>query len=129
MACLSPNDYIRAAGGKRNEASRLLVAAKPQLSGPIVAYDTVNLSDPVLLEMMRGGRTGVAGVAITERKALRNSTLFRAMSLIAGSMGMLPLHLMRRKADGRTEKAKDHPLFNVLHRKANSYQTASQFKS
>ena len=129
MAGLSPNDYIRAAGGKRNEASRLLVAAKPQLSGPIVAYDTVNLSDPVLLEMMRGGRTGVAGVAITERKALRNSTFFRAMSLIAWSMGMLPLHLMRRKADGRTEKAKDHPLFNVLHRKANSYQTASQFKS
>nr|WP_269750399.1 phage portal protein [Novosphingopyxis sp. YJ-S2-01] len=78
---------------------------------------------------MRGGRIGVAGVAVNEKQAFRNSTFFRAMSLIAGSLGMLPIHLMRRKADGTTEKAKDHPLFNVLHRKANSYQTAGQFRS
>ncbi|WP_416463199.1 phage portal protein [Sphingomonas sp. VDB2] len=79
--------------------------------------------------LMREGRAGVTGVVVNERKALRNSTFFRAMSLISGSMGMLPLHLMRRKADGTTEKAKDHPLFNVLHRRANTYQTAGQFKS
>lgn len=111
------------------------VQVKPTLAGPITAYDTYGLSDPALLEMMRGmgGRTGVAGVAVNEKIALRNSTFFRAVSLICGSMGMLPLHLMRRKiaADGTatTEKARDLPLFNVLHRKPNDFQTASQFKS
>jgi hypothetical protein len=105
-------------------------APHPTLAGPVVAYSGWSLSDPALLEMMRGagGRTGVAGVAVNERLALRNSTFFRAMSLQCGSMGMLPLHL--RKRDGRTtEKATDHPLFNVLLRKPNDFQTASRFKS
>lgn len=125
---LSPDDYRRAAGGRRSYAPR--AAARPALSGPIVAYQGYDLNDPALLEMMRGdsGRLGVTGVVINERLALRNSTFNRALALQCGSMGMLPLHLRRR--DGRnTEKATDHPLFNVLHRKPNSYQTAARFKS
>ncbi|WP_426254506.1 phage portal protein [Sphingomonas sp. DC2300-3] len=131
MAGLSPTDYQRAAGFRRSTATGTVAVARPQLSGPIVAFDGYDLSDPRLLEMMRAGagRTGVAGIAVNERMALRNSTFFRAVSLIAGSMGMLPMHLMRMKPDGTREKARDHPLFNVLHRKANDYQTASQFKS
>lgn len=126
---LSPDDYRRAAGGRRSVAQRSV--AGPSLSGPIVAYDGYSLSDPALLEIMRGdgARVGVAGVGVTDKMALRNSTFFRATSLIAGSMGMLPTHMMRRLADGTIEKARDHPLFNVFHRKANDFQTASQFKS
>lgn len=129
---MSPDDYRKAAGYRRNVSpARATMAGRPSLSGPIVAYDSYDLSDPRLLEMMRGdaGRTGVAGVAVNEKMALRNSTFFRALSLISGSIGMLPLHLMRRKADGTIEKARDHPLFKVLHRKPNDFQTASQFKS
>lgn len=128
MAGMSPTDYQRSAGFRRSEAPRAV--AKPVLSGPIQAYETHDLSDPVLLEMMRGdgGRVGVAGISVNERLALRNSTFNRATSLQCGSIGMLPLHLRRR--DGRnTEKATDHPLFNVLHRKPNDFQTASRFKS
>lgn len=123
----SPTDYQRAAGFRRSAAPRAI--ARPAVSGPIQAYQGYDLNDPALLEMMRsGGRTGVAGVAVNERMALRNSTFFRAMSLQCGSVGMLPIHLRRR--DGRTtEKATDHPLFNVLHKKPNAYQTASKFKS
>jgi HK97 family phage portal protein len=96
----------------------------------VEGYYTHDLSDPALLEAMRGasGRTGVTGVAVNERLALRNSTYFRALSLQCGSIGMLPLHL--RKRDGRNvEKATSHPLFNVLHKKPNDFQTASRFKS
>lgn len=125
---LSPDDYRRAAGGRRSIAPQ--AQTKAQLAGPIVAYETMSLSDPRLYEMMRGdgGRAGVTGTVVNERRALRNSTFYRATSLQCGSIGMLPLHLRRR--DGRnTEKAIDHPLFNVLHRKPNDFQTASRFKS
>lgn len=128
MAGLSPTDYQRASGFRRSHAPRAV--GSPALAGPIVAYDAYSLNDPALLEMMRGdgGRVGVAGVAVNEHRALRNSTFYRAMSLTCGSMGMLPIHLRRR--DGRTtEKATDHPLYNVLLRKPNSFQTASRFKS
>lgn len=125
---MSPDAYRERAGGRRSVSARL-APHRPTLAGPIQAYQSFDLTDPGLIEMMRGGRTGIAGIAVNERQALRNSTLFRAASLIAGSMGMLPIHLMRRLDDGTTEKAKDHPLYNVLHRKANSFQTAGQFKS
>lgn len=126
----SPDDYRRAVDGRRSYAPAR-IAARANLTGPIVAYDGYDLSDPRLLEMMRGsgGRTGVAGVAVNEKLALRNSTFYRALSLISGSMGMLPLHLMRRTKDGQIDKARDHPLFKVLHRRPNDFQTASQFKS
>ena len=125
---MSPTDYQRASGFRRSVAPR--ASARPVVSGPIQAYQGYDLNDPALLEMMRGdgGRTGVAGIAVNERMALRNSTFFRAMSLHCGSIGMLPLHLRRRKGRN-TEKATDHPLFNVLHRKPNDFQTASKFKS
>ena len=124
---VSPDAYREKAGFRRSIATRLQPRA--QLSGPITAYESFDLTDPALLEMMRAGRAGVTGLTVNEKQAIRNSTLFRAVSLISGSLGMLPIHLMRRKDDGTTEKAKDHPLYKVLHRRANDYQTAGQFKS
>lgn len=137
MGFVSPDSYRRTAGGRHSTSATAKARAGlghnggPKLAGPVVAYQTYGLNDPALLEMMRGmgGRTGVAGIAVNERLALRNSTFFRAMSLIAGSIGMLPLHFMRKKTDGTIEKAKDHPLSKLLHRKPNDFQTASQFKS
>ena len=42
---------------------------------------------------------------------------------------MLPLFLMRRTADGQAEKARDHPLFRVLHKRPNGFQTPLEFKA
>ncbi|MGB7407164.1 MAG: phage portal protein [Pontixanthobacter sp.] len=123
---MSPDDYRKQSGYRRSSAKKPIAQAMP--SGPVQAYQGFDLTDPQLIEMMRGGRAGMTGVAVNEKMALRNSTFFRAMSLQCGSIGMLPLHL--RKREGRnTEKATDHPLYSVLHRKPNDFQTASRFKS
>lgn len=95
----------------------------------VAAYTIHDFNDPMLAEFLRDGRISSAGIAVNERMALRNSTFFRAMSLISGSMGMLPIHLMKRMANGETEKAREHPLFNVLHKRPNYYQTPFEFKS
>lgn len=129
MSGVSPDDYRRMAGGRRSVSAARMPNMGPQISGPIMAYDSYGLSNAGLLDMMRDGRRSVAGITVSDRAALRNSTFYRALALISGSMSMLPLHLMRRLPDGTTEKAKDLPLFNVLHRRANSFQTAGQFKS
>jgi len=126
---MSPTDY--------RDAYRVTPQPKPaappqaRTKTAIQAYQThsiQDIDDPVLVEFLRG-RPSVAGVAVSDKMALRNSTLYRGCFLIAGSMGMLPIHLMRRKVDGTTEKAKDHPLYKVLHRRPNSFQTATEFKS
>lgn len=98
-------------------------------AGPVSAWSPMDIDSPVLAEFMRGGRTSVAGIAVNEMVALRNSTFFRASHLISASVGMLPTFLMRRKPNGTIEKAKDHPLYRVLHKRPNTYQTAFEFKS
>jgi len=84
--------------------------------------------DPAFYEFMRGGGGSLtqSGANITPKTAMKNTTILRCVSLIAFSIGMLPLH-MQRKED--KSKASDHPLFRVLHRKPNAWQTAFEFRS
>lgn len=126
MGGMSPDAYIARAGGRRSEAPR-----SPRIGGgpPVQAFTAMDFDSPVLREFLGMGRTSAAGVIVSEKLALRNSAFFRAVKLISTSIGMLPTHLHRRKPDGTTEKAKDHPLYRVLHKRPNGYQTALEFKA
>lgn len=125
---MSPDEYRRNAGYRRSAATRLSGAVMP-----VRAFEAMDLESPVAAEFLRGGRAAIGGGTVSERGALRNSTFFRAVQLISSSFAMLPMHLMRRRvgADGveRIEKAKDHPLYRLLHKRPNGYQTAFEFKS
>ena len=101
------------------------VAASPQVhaldSGAF--YD---LNDPYLAQFLRGGNMTASGAAVSIENALKNTAVFRSVSLLSYSVGMLPLHLYRR-GDEKL-KADEHPLFKVLHRKPNGWQTAYEFR-
>ena len=131
MAGMSPTDYQRAAKFRRSfSSSRESVEQRR-----VYAYSVHDIAsgdqDPVLGAFLRGGRESLTGVAVTDRMAMRNSVYYRGTSLIAGSMGMLPLSLLRRKADGTTEKAVDHPLYSVLKTDplGNGAMSPNEFKS
>jgi HK97 family phage portal protein len=100
---------------------------------PIQSWTGLDFDSPLFAEFMRGGAASVSGVSVNEMVALRNSTYFRAENLISSSIGMLPTFLMRKKVgpDGKEtiSKATDHPLYRVLKKRPNSYQTAFEFKS
>ncbi|MBL0374027.1 phage portal protein [Rhizobium sp. KVB221] len=81
------------------------------------------IDDPRLLEFIRIGGDG--GSAISAKEAMKNTAVFRCVTLISYAMGMLPLHLI----DSETkEKAREHPLFKLLHREPNDWQTAFNFR-
>lgn len=86
------------------------------------------LDDPRMLEFIRGGYGGLteSGVSVSTKNALKNTTVIRCVSLISFAIGTLPLHL-RDKAT--KEKASEHSLFRVLHRRPNVWQTAFEFRS
>lgn len=132
MAGLSPDDYRRAAGG-RFSTTRGIIGPGSALP-PVYAYtahDLMDSNDPALAAFLKGGREGMSGVTVSDRMTMRNSVFYRGTSLIAGSIGMLPLSLMRRKPDGTTEKATDHPLYSIfkLDPLGNGALTPSEFKS
>lgn len=85
-----------------------------------------SLKDPRLLEFMRDGLMSASGFTVNVETALRNPAMFRAVSLISNSIGMLPFGLIVRETK---EKAVGHPLHRILHRRPNGWQTAFDFRS
>jgi len=87
-----------------------------------------DLKDPRFLEFVRSGGGGLteSGVTITTDQALKNTTVFRCVSLISFAIGMLPFHLRDKETK---EKAIEHSAFKVLFRRPNAWQTAFEFRS
>lgn len=109
---------LRGAGGN-GVASKRFFGAKEQ------TFD--NLKDPALLEFMRGGSETASGAYVSASTALRNMTVLRCISLISRSIGMLPLNLFERGPD--LKKAVDHPVYRLLRRRPNNWQTPFKFKT
>lgn len=119
---------------KKGKNADPAVAPAQHISRPAPrSLEMEGFDSPALAEFLRAGGVSVSGVSVSELMALRNSTFFRAVHLISSAMGMLPTHLMRRTVDANGKetiaKAKDHPLYRILHKRPNQYQTASEFKS
>lgn len=84
----------------------------------------LRLDDPRALEYIRSGE--LAGIS-TNNHALSNSALFRCVCLISQCIGMLPLNLMHNNEE--REHATDNPIYSLLKRKPNNFQTAYEFKT
>lgn len=101
-------------------------ATRPSV--PVQAYTVIDLqNDAGLLDFIREGSS--SGAVINRKTVLKNTSVARCVFLISNSIGMLPLHLLRAGSDsGQVEKAKDHPLYDVLSIKPNGWQTAFEFR-
>lgn len=81
-----------------------------------------SFDDPHFKEWLRhGGETYTVSVS----DALKNTAVFRCVSLISYAIAMLPLHVIDAKTK---EKATETKLFSVLHSKPNDWQTAFNFR-
>ncbi len=81
-------------------------------------------NSPEFKEWLRNGGD-LGGSEVTVKEAMRNTSVFRCVSLVSYAIGMLPLHVI----DAETkEKARENPLFSLLHGKPNDWQTAFNFR-
>lgn len=79
------------------------------------------LDDPRMLEFIRSGQTG--GMSSYQ---LRNMAVLRCVSLICGTIGMLPVNLIEAGPEKRI--ARDHPAHRLLKIRPNPWQTPMEFK-
>lgn len=114
----------RLLGGAAPTATASAPAIRAQGSGTVV-YD---LNDPRVLDLLRGTLETASGITVTTDMALRNSTVFRCVDLICGSIAMLPLNLHKETEDGDFVKASAHPVHRILRRRPNGWQTPFEFK-
>ena len=101
-------------------------ADKVELHASSVGGVFLGFDDPRLVELMRSGDASSSGATVNVESAMRNTSLFRAVSLISYAIGMLPLQLINEQTK---EKATEHPLYRLLHREPNNYQTAFDFRT
>lgn len=81
-----------------------------------------------LEQYLAGEAVAGAGIRVTAESAMRTAAVFACVRIRAGVVANMPLHVKRR-IDARTrEDASDHPLWNVLRRRPNHWQTPSQFR-
>jgi HK97 family phage portal protein len=87
------------------------------------------ITTPADLEaVMRGGAATGAGPAVTPETAMRVAAVYACVRIISGPVATLPLHIKRRIDDRVREDASEHPLWNLLRRRPNRWQTPSQFR-
>lgn len=68
------------------------------------------------------------GATVTEAAALGVPAIFQAVTLIAGTLAHLPLHLYR-DSGGVKEKAVSDPLYRIIHDQPNDVHTSFAFRN
>lgn len=98
-------------------------AAFQDSGGGVVVSTSEQLADA-----LRGGVESGSGVSVTPSSAMRVGAVYRCVTLRAGVVANMPLHVKRRVDPRTREDASDHPLWKLLRRKPNRWQTPSQFR-
>lgn len=84
------------------------------------------------LELFReiyGSKLSKTGQRVTMEDAIRCATVFACARVIASGIAQVPLKLFQEdEATGKKQPARDHPLYRVLHRKPNPWQTSFEFR-
>ncbi|WP_048996135.1 phage portal protein [Burkholderia multivorans] len=94
-------------------------------ASPVPGETFDGLDDPRLKEYIRRGE--LDGGSGREALALRNMAVLRCVTLISGTIGMLPMNLISSD-DSKTVLA-DEPAHRLLKYKPNDWQTPMEFKS
>ena len=84
--------------------------------------------DPSWAALIDRGAVSASGVYVDAKSAESVSTVHAAVSLIAGTVASLPLHLYQRGDNGDRSRATLHPLYRILHDTPNPGQTALEFR-
>ncbi|HET7233251.1 MAG TPA: phage portal protein [Longimicrobium sp.] len=90
--------------------------------------ETFSFSNPAgWLRGALGGGTTFAGVRINASNALNIAAVYCAVRVLTDMMGATPAITYRRLARGK-ERAREHPVFRVLHRRPNPEMTPFTLK-
>ncbi len=68
------------------------------------------------------------GARITPEQSMRVSAVMACVKIIAETIGSLPLNVYEGTTDGGKRKLRDHPMYRLLHRQPNAWQTSMELR-
>lgn len=86
--------------------------------------------DPLAVwaEMLRAGRSSMAGPTITLENALKVGTLFACMREISQGCAQVPFKLFQARKGGGEDVAYDHPLYDLMAVQPNEWSSSFEFR-
>lgn len=110
----------------RNLASAF-VGKQPKAAA---TFDMANMTPEQMREFLRigGSMETASGVVITESSALKVAAAWRCVNILSGTIGSLPVDLIKRVSETERQPAAGHPLRRVLTVKPNQWQTPTEFR-
>lgn len=82
----------------------------------------------MLREIAGWGRTSSAGKIVNVKTAIEVAAVFACLRVRANGLAQVPLKIMKESPDGKSRvPAKDHPLYFLLERRPNDWQTAFEY--
>ena len=81
------------------------------------------------VELFGRGRESKSGQRVDPNTALHVATVLGIMRVLGDGMGQSPLKVFKARADGRgSDPAPDHPLYEILYRRPNPWQSSFAFR-
>lgn len=75
-----------------------------------------------------GQQNSRSGVSVNIDSALKVSTVFACLRVLANGIAQVPLKLYREAADGSKTPAIDHPVYKLIYRRPNDWMTSFEFR-
>ncbi len=97
----------------------------PSIANASPENPSTNLSNPASWLVDLFGGTTDAGIAVTEQSSMKTSAVYACVTLIAKTVGSLPLKVYRRKANGESIEVPDTLPYYLLHDEPNPAMTSS----
>lgn len=82
--------------------------------------------DPAMLEYF-GGAPNAYGISVTPETAMRVAVVYGCVRILSEAIASTPLYLYQRRGDDK-ERATDHPLYKLAHKRPNRYQSPFEFR-
>ena len=82
----------------------------------------VPISSDEVMKIIGGQLDSIAGVPVTEKKALGYTPFWRGVNTLSGDLAKVPLYVMRREAENENAlRAKKHPAYWLLRKQPNAH--------
>lgn len=79
-------------------------------------------------DMLLGRSASKAGQVVSTKTAMESTAYLCGARVIAEGLAQVPCKVIQETPDGSRRVATDHPLYRLLHRKPNGWQTSFEFR-
>lgn len=95
---------------------------------PAEAKSTPAVGTAGFYDMLMGRSASKAGQVVSTKTAMESTAYLCGARVIAEGLAQVPCKVIQETANGRRRTATEHPLYRLLYRKPNGWQTSFEFR-